>query len=80
MSAFDDVVKVIYRWDDQPGVTPGWYCETLIQEDDGTLRQGDDSQKIWFPLTVDYFGEDQEVALVEALKDKFGDAEIERAS
>lgn len=70
--AAETITRVTYRWDDQPGVTPGWYAETW---DDRRII--DDSQKVWFPVTVDDYGHDQEGALRDALCEAFPGADIE---
>ena len=67
------ITRVTCRWDDRPGVEPGWYCETF----DGN-RMMDDSQKVWFPVSVDDFGREEEDVLVTALREAFPGAEIER--
>jgi hypothetical protein len=67
-----DVTRVTYRWDDQPGVDAGWYCQSF---DEGNELM-DDSQKVWFPVNVDNYGEDEEDELVEALQEAFPHAEI----
>lgn len=66
------ITRVTYRWDDQPGVSPGWYCESWSS--DGTMQ--DDSQKIWFPVTVDDYTQAQEAGLREALREAFPAADI----
>lgn len=69
------IATVTYRWDDQPGVTPGWYCES--RDENG--RTVDDSQKIWWPIDVDQFGEDERAELAQALRDAFPDAVVRAA-
>lgn len=71
MTTAAEITRVTYRWDDQPGVEPGWYCESW----DGD-RMVDDSQKVWFPVTVDDFGRDQAGELADALREAFPGAEI----
>lgn len=66
------ITKVTYRWDDQPGVEAGWYCETY--DSDGDFRE--DSQKVWFPVAADDYSRRQEKGLVEALKAAFPSAQI----
>lgn len=61
-----------YYWDEQFGVKPGWYVE--LRDAEGTVE--DDSMKVWFPVDVDEFTEDQETELVAALREAFPDAEI----
>lgn len=60
-----------YRWDDQFGVTPGWYCECRVDD-----RIVSDSVKIDFPLNVDDFGRDDESDLREALAAAFPNASL----
>lgn len=64
--------SVTYRWDDQIGADPGWYCES--HDSAGLLL--DDSQKIWWPVDVDDYGRDEEIALAEALAGAFPSATI----
>lgn len=67
----ETITAVTVRWDDQAGVEPGWYAESYA----GELVAGD-SQKIWFPVRVDDFGEDEADDLAEALREAFPQAEI----
>jgi hypothetical protein len=71
MATTTEITKVTCRWDDQPGVQPGWYCETWIGD---TLV--DDSQKVWFPVNVDDYGRDETAELKSALREGFPEAEI----
>jgi hypothetical protein len=66
-----DITRVTYRWDDQPGVEAGWYCQSFAGNE---FR--DDSQKVWFPVSVDDFGRDEADELVAALSEAFPAAEI----
>ncbi len=67
-----DVTRVTYRWDDQPGFdAAGWYCQSF--EDNQFM---DDSEKVWFPVRVDNYSEDEEDELVEALQEAFPNAKI----
>lgn len=66
-----DVTRVTYRWDDQPGVEAGWYCQSFV----GDELLGD-SQKLWWFPDVEDFGEDEGEALAEALQEAFPNAEI----
>lgn len=66
-----DVTRVTYRWDDQPGVDAGWYCQSF--EGDKFM---DDSQKVWFPVSVDHLRRSDVDALVQALQEAFPHAEI----
>jgi hypothetical protein len=68
------ITRVTCRWDDQPGVEPGWYCESWAGRD-----MMDDSQKVWFPVAVDDYGDDQADELRAALAAAFPGAEIEIA-
>lgn len=65
------ITRVTCRWDDQPGVNPGWYCES--HDADGRV---DDSQKVWFPVSVDDYGHDEADDLRAALAEAFPAAEI----
>jgi hypothetical protein len=69
--AATEITKVTFRWDDQAGVEPGWYCESW----DGD-KMVDDSQKVWFPVPVDDFRHGQADELAAALRDAFPGAEI----
>lgn len=69
----DKVTRVTVGWDDQPGVEPGWYCQSWEGEElDG------DSMKAFFPVSVDDFGQDQYTELARALRESFPNAEIDR--
>lgn len=72
MNVDNKVARVTYRWDDQPGVEAGWYCETFGP--DGRLC--DDSWKVWFPVAVDDYREDEAEELVASLQAAFPTAEI----
>ena len=65
------ITRVTCRWDDQPGVEPGWYCESWNGD-----TMIDDSQKVWFPVSVDDYGRDQTGELTAALVEVFPGAEI----
>ena len=65
------ITRVTYRWDDQPGVTPGWYCESWAGDE-----MIDDSQKIWFPVDAEDFAQGQAGDLEAALRNAFPSAEI----
>lgn len=67
-----DITRVTYRWDDQPGTQPGWYCESYGENG----RLAADSQKVWYPVSVDAYGEDDEASLIEALQEAFPGAAI----
>ena len=71
MTATNEITRVTYRWDDQPGVEPGWYCESWAGS-----RMIDDGQKIWFPVSVDEYTEAERSDLVAALREAFPAAEI----
>jgi hypothetical protein len=64
-----DITRVTYRWDDQDGVGAGWYCQSFA----GCVFV-DDSQKVWYPVSVDDYAEQAE--LVASLKKVFPNAEI----
>lgn len=66
-----DITRVTLRWDDQPGVEPGWYCQAY--DADGVR---DDSVKTWFPIDVDDFSRGQKTELLAALRDAFPAADI----
>ena len=61
-----------YWWDSQYPDNTGWYVEALDSEGQFLC----DSQKIWYPVDTDDFGQDEEAELVEALKAEFPDATI----
>lgn len=69
------VASVRYYWDDQAGAKAGWYVMTYSA--DG--QELDDSMKIWFPVDVDDFSQDEEGEMVEALKGQFPGLEIVNA-
>lgn len=71
MTTAAEITRVTYRWDDQPGVEPGWYCESW---DGDTMI--DDSQKVWFPVPVDDFSADDRAGLVAALREAFPAAKV----
>jgi len=58
-------------WDEQDPAQPGWYVE---------VRQGNDiiadSMKIWFPIEVDWYGENDKADLVADLREVYPDATI----
>jgi hypothetical protein len=74
MNATATITKVTAWWDDpqSPSVEAGWYCEGW----NGT-QMICDSQKIWFPVDVDVFDEDQVNELQAALREAFPGATIE---
>lgn len=65
--------KVQYWWDTQDSSNEGWYVRVLDHMD----RITDDSVKIWFPVDLSEFGEDDGDALSIALHDAFDGARIE---
>jgi hypothetical protein len=71
MTTNETITLVTCRWDDQPGVEAGWYCESW----DG-CEFIDDSQKIRFPVQVDDYAETDVRDLREALAAAFPAAEI----
>lgn len=66
-----DVTRVTYWWDGQPGIDPAWYCQSFVDSE-----FMDDSAKVWFPVDVYNYGEDEADELVEALQEAFPNAEI----
>lgn len=72
MATATRITRVTYRWDDQYGVEPGWYC--VAWDGDTSLY---DSQKVWFPVEVDEFGRHLLPALRKALATAFPGATIE---
>lgn len=64
---------VQYWWDAQDPQNSGWYARVL----DERGRETDDSMKVWFPVEVDEFGEDQADELDQALREAFPQAKIE---
>ena len=73
MSTTSEITRVTFRWDDRAGVESGWYA---MSYDTGGER--DDSQKIWFPVTVDIYARDETDMLEAALQEAFPGAEIVR--
>lgn len=73
-AATNDITRVTYRWDDQAGVEPGWYA--MSYDADG--RERDDSQKVWFPVSVDLYERDEAGLLEAALQEAFPGADIVR--
>lgn len=65
--------RVTYRWDNRPGVEPGWYCQSYT----GNHTFCDDSQKVWFPVNVEDFSADDRAELDAALRAAFPNAEVE---
>lgn len=66
------ITQIDCRWDDQPGVTPGWYCE--CQDEDGQCVI--DSVKVDFPFDVDDYDQDSAEELTAALAKEFPGVEI----
>lgn len=64
---------VHYWWDSQDPQNAGWY----VRVQDETGRTMDDSMKVWFPVDVEEFGEDQAEELAAALREAFPEAKIE---
>jgi hypothetical protein len=71
MDTTTEITKVTCRWDDQAGVTPGWYCESYKGDE-----MADDSQKVWFPVDVEDYSQGQRSELRTALKEAFPGADI----
>ncbi len=71
MTDTTEITRVTYRWDDQAGVEPGWYCESYAGDE-----RVDDSQKVWFPVAVEDYGRDEADGLTAALAEAFPGAEI----
>jgi hypothetical protein len=69
------VAALRYWWDDQDPGNKGWYVEA--KDSEGEFL--DDSMKVWFPVDVEDFSEDEETKMVEALKAEFPNAAIEAA-
>lgn len=63
--------QIQYWWDDQDPQNAGWYAREM---QDGEFR--DDSMKVWFPVEVDEYDQDQSEDLAAALAEAFPDAEI----
>jgi len=74
MTTHTEIARVTCRWDDRPGVVPGWYCETY----DAADQMVDDSQKVWFPVAVDDYRADEYADLRADLRAAFPGAEIIR--
>ena len=66
-----EITRVTYRWDAPAGVEPAWYAEAYAGN-----SMVCDSQKIWFPVDVSEFGEDNSQELEVELKQAFPNAEV----
>jgi len=66
------VQKLTVYWDEQDPAQPGWYVE--FRDERGDIIA--DSMKIWFPLEVDWYGEDQRGELIADLREAYPDATI----
>lgn len=64
---------VQYWWDSQDPQNTGWYVR--VQDERGQTM--DDSMKVWFPVEVEEFSEDQAEELAAALREAFPEAKIE---
>lgn len=64
--------KVNAHWDDQPGVTPGWYV-AIIDEGNQTT---DDSAKFGFCVETENYRREDRQALIDDLATNFPDHEI----
>lgn len=67
---------VQYWWDEQDPQDAGWYARVMDERGQTT----DDSMKIWFPVDVNGYSEDQGEALGHALRSAFPNAKIEALS
>ena len=65
------IVRVTYRWDDQPGGTPGWYCVAY----DAAGEIIEDSMKVSFIVDADDCATTAD--LIDALSEAYPGAEIE---
>lgn len=72
MSNYKNVVKVVGGWDKQDPSNEGWHVEAR----DALGGVVTDSQKIWFPVSVDDFTREQRPGLLAALALEFDGAEI----
>jgi len=66
------VQKLTVYWDEQDPAHPGWYVEGRDERGDIVV----DSLKIWFPLEVDWYGENDKADLVADLREAYPDATI----
>jgi hypothetical protein len=71
------IVKVRAHWDNQDPNNEGWYAMAYARGTDGDLYEYDDSMKVWFPIKVDDFSQEQSAELLAALSLAFDGAEIE---
>jgi hypothetical protein len=71
MKTDTEITRVTYRWDDQPGVEAGWYAESWAGDE-----RIDDSQKVWFPVSVDDYDRAEADELEAALREAYPAAEI----
>jgi hypothetical protein len=71
MTKNEEITRVVCRWDDTPGISPSWYCQSWIG---GELI--DDSQKVWFPVNVDCFLHSEDKELKGVLSEAFPNAAI----
>jgi hypothetical protein len=67
-----NISTIEYYWDDQEGVTPGWFARAKNNENEVVT----DSMKIGFPLDLELYDHNEENELMDALKDEFPEAEI----
>lgn len=64
--------RIRFWWDENDPNNPGWYA--VVSEGNHVI---DDSQKVWFPVDVDDYGQDEGEELAVALQAAFPDAEID---
>lgn len=65
------MIELQVSWDSQDKNNEGWFVEVL---EDGEYK--DDSMKVWFPVDVDAYDQQQKSELVDALKAEWPEASI----
>ena len=67
-----DAHTLTVYWDAHDRAQPGWYIE--VRDESGDIVV--DSMKIWFPVEVDWYGEDDKADLVADLREAYPGATI----
>lgn len=68
-----EIVRVRAYWDAQDSTNAGWYAAAFLADRSEAM----DSMKIWWPVDLDEFGEDDDEGVCSALTEAFPGAEIE---
>jgi hypothetical protein len=71
------IERVVVAWDKQDSSNEGWHVSTYTRDVTGNWCEGDDSQKVWFPVAVDDYTQEQSAELLAALALEFDGAAIE---